>query len=163
MNKIINVEKAAKLSQKLKKEGKTVVFSGGCFDILHLGHIKFLQAAKRTGDILFVFVESDENVKKIKGDNRPINNQDERAEVLSSIRFVDYVIKTPPLGTNEDYDKLVFRMNPNFIAVTKASESIEHVQRQAKKTGTKIVEVIDRIPDKSTSKIAQIIAKENAL
>ena len=61
---------------------------GGCFDVLHLGHIKFLQAAKKIGDILFVFVESDENVKKIKGEARPINNQTERARsfVLDTLR-----------------------------------------------------------------------------
>ena len=82
---------------------------------------------------------------------------------MSSIRFVDYVIKAPVLATNEDYDKLVVDINPDFIAVTKGSEALEHIQRQAKKTGAKIVEVIGRIPDKSTSKIAQIIAKENAL
>ncbi len=163
MNKIVDVEKIVKLSKKFKKEKRTIVLCGGCFDVLHLGHIKFLKAAKKIGDVLFVFVESDENVRKIKGEKRPINNQDERAEVLSSIRFVDYVIKTPPLMTNEDYDRLILRINPDYIAVTKGSESIKHIRRQAAKTGAKIMEVIGRIPDQSTSKIAQIIAEENEL
>lgn len=163
MSKIIDTEKAIKLSRRLKKAGKRVVLTGGCFDVLHLGHVKFLKAAKNSGGILFVFVESDENVRKIKGGNRPINNQNERAEVLSSIRFVDYVIKIPPLNTNRDYDKLVAEINPDIIAVTKDSDATKHAQRESEQTGAIIIEVIGRIPDQSTSKIAQIIADENAL
>jgi len=121
MNRIINIEKAVKLSKRFKKMGKTVILTGGCFDVIHLGHIKFLEAAKKTGDILFVFIESDENVRKIKGDQRPIHNQDERAHVLESIRFIDYVITIPFLKENDDYDKLVTRLNPSVIAITKGS------------------------------------------
>jgi rfaE bifunctional protein nucleotidyltransferase chain/domain len=163
MSKIINAEKAIKLSRKFRKEGKRVILTGGCFDVLHLGHVKFLKAAKNIGDILFVFVESDESVRKIKGDNRPINNQAERAEVLSSIRFVDYVIKILPLSSDDDYDKLVSKINPDIIAVTKDSDTTKHAQREGKQTGAQIIEVIGRIPDQSTSKIAQIIAEENSL
>jgi len=163
MRNIVNVNESVKLSQRFKRENKKIILAGGCFDILHLGHIKFLEAAKKIDGILFVFVESDETVRKIKGKNRPINNQDERAKVLSSIRFVDYIIKTPKLITNKDYDKLVTRINPNLIAVTKEGESVKHAQRQAKLIGAKVIEVIGRIPDKSTSKIARIIVKENYL
>src|ERR1035437_7878181 len=115
MNRIINIEKAVKLSKHFKKEGKTVILTGGCFDVIHLGHIKLLEAAKKTGDILFVFIESDANVRKIKGDQRPIHNQDERAQVLGSIRFIDYIITIPFLKENGDYDKLVTRLNPAII------------------------------------------------
>src|ERR1035437_9899852 len=132
MNRIIDVEKAVKLSRRFKKEGKTVILTGGCFDILHLGHIKFLEAAKKTGNILFVFVESDENVKRIKGDQRPIHNQDERAQVLEALRFIDYVVKIPFLKENADYDKLILRLAPSIIAVTKESSAVEHNKRQAK-------------------------------
>ena len=140
-----------------------MVFTGGCFDILHLGHLKFLEAAKKRGDILFVFVESDENVKKIKGDNRPINTQDERVEFMASIRFVDYVIKLPFMQNNNDYDKLTEMVQPSIIAVTKGSEVIKHARRQAEKINCKVVEVVGRIPDRSTSKIARIISEENKL
>lgn len=163
MKRILNVNEAVKLSKKFKREDKKIILTGGCFDVLHLGHIKFLGAAKKIDGILFVFTESDETVKKIKGKNRPINNQDERAKVLSAIRFVDYVIKTPPFKINNDYDRFITRINPNFIAVTKGSESIKHAQRQAKLVGAKVIQVIGRIPDESTSKIAKIIVKENAL
>jgi FAD synthetase len=163
MNRIINIEQAVKLSKRFKKEGKTVILAGGCFDVLHLGHIKFLQAAKKTGDVLFVVLESDENVRKIKGIHRPIHSQDERAEVLTSIRFVDYVIKIPFLEDNSRYDKLVMKLNPAIIATTKDSSALEHSIRQAKLIGAKLLEVIGQIPEKSTTRIAEIILAENKL
>jgi rfaE bifunctional protein nucleotidyltransferase chain/domain len=163
MNRTINIEQAVKLSRRFKKEGKVVILAGGCFDVLHLGHIKFLEAAKRTGNSLFVFVESDENVRKIKGEQRPIHTQDERAEVLQSIRFIDYVIKIPFLKSNDEYDKLILRLKPSIIAVTKGSNAFEHSKRQAKQIDAKLLEVIGHIPEKSTTKIAQIIVDENNL
>jgi FAD synthetase len=163
MSKIINTEKASLLSQEYKQKGKTVVLTGGCFDVLHLGHIRFLEAAKKSGDILFVFVESDENVKKSKGKNRPINNQQDRMYVLSSIRFVDFIIKTPFMKNNLSYDNLITKIAPSIIAVTKKSETVKHAQRQAKQIDCKLIEVIDRVSDRSTSRIAQIIEEENKL
>jgi FAD synthetase len=163
MNSIIDIETAAKLSQEMKKDGKTLVLTGGCFDVLHLGHIKFLEAARKRGDILFVFVESDQNVQKTKGKNRPINNQDERVEVLSSIRFIDYVIKMPFMKENSDYDKFITRISPSIIAVTRGSEVIKHAKRQAEMINSKLIEVIGRIPEKSTTTIAKIISDENKL
>jgi rfaE bifunctional protein nucleotidyltransferase chain/domain len=163
MNRIITIEQAIKLSRRFRKEGKTVILTGGCFDVIHLGHIKFLEAAKRTGNILFVMLESDENVRKIKDKQRPIHNQNERAQVLQGIRFVDYVIKIPNLSENADYDKLVIRLNPTIIAITKGSSAIEHTKRQAKLIDAKVLEVIGHIPAHSTTKIAQIILDENKL
>jgi FAD synthetase len=162
MNRIIGVEKAIKLSKASRKLGKTVVLAGGCFDVLHLGHIKFLEAAKKQGDLLFVFVESDQKVRKIKKENRPINNQTERAEVLSAIRFIDYVIQIPYFE-NDQYDNLVKLLKPSVIAVTKDSEAIKYAKIQADKIGAEVIEVIGQIPDQSTSKIASIIVRENKL
>ena len=163
MNRIIDIENAVKLSKLFQKTGKKVVLSGGCFDVIHLGHIKFLAAAKKTGDILFIFIESDENVRRIKGDKRPIHNQDERAEVLAAIRFIDYVIKIPFLKSNDEYDKLVLRLKPSIIAVTKGSNAIQHSKRQAKQISAELLEVIGHIPAQSTTKIARIILDENKL
>ena len=80
------------LINKLKKEGKTIVTTNGCFDILHVGHVRYLEKAKSFGDILIVALNSDKSVKAIKGENRPINNENDRAEVLSALRSVDYVV-----------------------------------------------------------------------
>jgi FAD synthetase len=163
MTRIIDIEEAIRLSKKIRKTGKRIVLTGGCFDVLHLGHIKFLESAKKQGDILFVFVESDEKVKEIKKENRPINNQNDRADVLSSIRFIDYIIKIPFFANNNEYDKLVTYLKPSVIAVTKTSEVVKHAKRQAEKIGARVAQVIGRIPDQSTTKIAQIISEENKL
>ena len=78
----------------LRKElkNKKVVFTNGCFDILHVGHVRYLTAAKNFGDVLIVGLNTDESVKKLKGETRPINNQADRAEVLLGLKAVDYVI-----------------------------------------------------------------------
>jgi FAD synthetase len=163
MKRIINAVNAIKLSRKLRREGKKIILAGGCFDILHAGHIKFLEAAKKQGDVLFVFLESDINVKKFKGQQRPINRQEERALVLSSLRFVDYVIALDEMKTNSDYDKLVINLKPDIIAITKKSSQILHNLRQAKIINAEVIEVIGRIKDNSTSKLADLIIKENDL
>lgn len=76
----------------LKQAGRRIVFTNGCFDILHVGHVRYLESARALGDILIVGLNSDASVKKIKGDKRPIVPEMERGAVLSSLRFVDYVV-----------------------------------------------------------------------
>lgn len=77
--------------QSLKQKGKRIVTCNGCFDILHAGHIEFLKEAKAQGDILIVGINSDQSVKENKGPDRPINNENDRALVLSALEMVDYV------------------------------------------------------------------------
>lgn len=77
---------------RLKARRKKIVFTNGCFDLLHVGHIRYLQKAKSLGDILIIGLNTDRSVKTIKGKNRPIVPEKERAEVLSALEFVDYVI-----------------------------------------------------------------------
>ena len=76
----------------LKAEGKKVVFTNGCFDLIHVGHTRYLEEARKLGDVLIVAVNSDQSVKTIKGDRRPIIPQEERAEVLASLQCVDLVV-----------------------------------------------------------------------
>ncbi len=80
------------LISNLKSKNKKIVTTNGCFDILHVGHVRYLEQAKSFGDILIVALNSDKSVKKIKGESRPINNENDRAEVLSALRSVDYVV-----------------------------------------------------------------------
>ena len=80
------------LASKLHSQGKKIVFTNGCFDILHAGHVKYLEVAKNYGDILIVGVNADCSVRKLKGSTRPINNQDDRAYILASLESVDYVV-----------------------------------------------------------------------
>jgi len=78
--------------EALKAQGKRIVFTNGCFDLLHPGHMRYLYAARQLGDCLVVAVNTDRSVKAIKGANRPIQSQDERAEVLAALSFVDAVV-----------------------------------------------------------------------
>lgn len=138
---------------EIKKNGKKIVLVGGCFDILHWGHIKFLEASKNEGDILVVLLESDGKIKKTKGDKRPINNISKRSAVLSSLSSVDFVIELEGMTKNEEYDKLIVQIKPDVIALTKGDASLEQRIIQAEKVGAKVVEVIDRIEDLSTTRL----------
>jgi rfaE bifunctional protein nucleotidyltransferase chain/domain len=92
MSKLKPLTELKKITSKLKKDGKTIVFTNGCFDILHPGHIKILEVAKNKGDILIVGLNSDSSVKKIKGSKRPILNETARIKILKQISIIDYII-----------------------------------------------------------------------
>mgnify|MGYP006306773237 FL=1 len=90
-NKVYEIEDLADISAEEKAAGNQIVFTNGCFDLLHIGHTRYLAQAKAKGDILVVGLNSDSSVKKLKGDKRPLIPQDERAEMLSNLEMVDYV------------------------------------------------------------------------
>lgn len=92
MDKLKSLPALKKIVEKIKKKRKTVVFTNGCFDLLHPGHIKIFQQAKKKGDILVVGLNSDCSVKKIKGEQRPILNEKARSFILSSLEDVDYIV-----------------------------------------------------------------------
>lgn len=89
--KIKERQELSQIVESLKQEGKRIVFTNGCFDLLHLGHVRYLEKAKSLGDILVVGVNSDRSVRELKGPNRPILPAEERAEILSGLGCVDYV------------------------------------------------------------------------
>lgn len=89
---IVNKCDAANFCEDLRRLGKKIVFTNGCFDIIHAGHVRYLTTAKNFGDVLIVGLNTDESVRKLKGASRPINNQDDRAEVLLGLKAVDHVI-----------------------------------------------------------------------
>ena len=163
MGKVVSIDKVVKVAKKLKTQGKVIVLCGGCFDILHLGHTKFFESAKKLGDYLFVLLENDKSVKKLKGKNRPINNQTERAQVLTALSAIDYIVLLPTMKTDKDYDKLITQINPDFIAATQDDPNILHKKRQTKLVGGKLKIVTKRIESKSTTKLAKLISKQNIL
>lgn len=154
MKKILTEEKAVEVSQKLKKQGKKIVLVGGCFDLLHVGHIRFLKKAKKLG-IVFVLLESDESIKRLKGKNRPIIPLEERAEILSAIFAVNFIVKLGGVKNNQDYAKIVSLIGPDFIAITKGDTNKKFKEEQARKIKAKIVEVTEIIPDRSSSSLAK--------
>jgi rfaE bifunctional protein nucleotidyltransferase chain/domain len=101
MNKVISSTNLENLVSTIKDNKKTIALTNGCFDILHIGHARYLKKAKELADILIVGINSDLSVKKLKGENRPINNENDRAELLSYFEFIDYlVIFTEPTADN---------------------------------------------------------------
>src|SRR5919108_4888854 len=91
IEKILSPEKVLGERQRLRVEDKTLVFTNGVFDLLHVGHVRYLAEAHELGDALLVAINSDRTVRELKGPNRPIFDQAERAEILASLRHVDYV------------------------------------------------------------------------
>lgn len=92
MGKLIKEAELDSLIKELRNENKKIVFTNGCFDILHVGHVKYLQKSAEFGDILIIGLNSDSSVKKLKGESRPINNEIDRAYVLCALKAVDYVV-----------------------------------------------------------------------
>ena len=89
--KILSIDELRKERARLRAEGKRLVFTNGCFDILHVGHVRYLQSARELGDALLVAINSDRSVRELKGAGRPVMNEEERAELLAALSAVDYV------------------------------------------------------------------------
>ena len=92
MGKVVNQNEIKKIVEELKSKKIKTVFTNGCFDILHVGHVRYLKESAKCGDILIVGLNSDASVKRLKGSSRPINSENDRAEVLAALGFVDYVV-----------------------------------------------------------------------
>ncbi len=112
MEKVKTLTELKKIVTDIRSAGKRVVFANGCFDMLHGGHISYLQSAKARGDVLVVGVNSDVSMKKIKGDKRPIYPEQERLELLAAIQYVDYMM----LFDNESCDHLLRELHPDVHA-----------------------------------------------
>lgn len=96
---------------RLRSRGKKIVFTNGCFDILHVGHVDYLAKARRMGDVLVVGLNSDSSVKKIKGPGRPINRERDRATVLSALSAVDYI----SIFSEPTPEKLIKTVKPDVL------------------------------------------------
>jgi len=153
MRKIITIEEIGTVVSKLKKASRKIVLAGGCFDILHVGHIAFLEKAKAAGDILVLLLESDEAIRRLKGEKRPINPQENRAKVLSAIEFVDLVVTLPKPFQDHDYQKLVLEIKPDVIAVTAGDPSLASKKSQAREVGGVVKMVLEKISEHSTTKL----------
>lgn len=104
-------DEIASIAQRLRKEGKSVVFTNGCFDILHVGHVKYLQEAKSYGDVLIVGLNSDNSVRTLKGPTRPVNLESDRAYILAALESVDYVV----MFSDETPYELIKNIAPDIL------------------------------------------------
>jgi len=138
---------------RLKGEKKKVVFTNGCFDLIHAGHVDYLIKAKQMGDVLILALNTDSSVKRIKGENRPILKQEERAFIVSNLKPVDYVI----FFKEDTPAEIISDIIPDIL-VKGADWSIDKiVGREVVEANGGEVKTIEFVNDQSTSKIIQII------
>ena len=151
--KIYPRNQLVEIVQQLKADGKIVVTTNGCFDVLHVGHLRYLKAAQALGDILVVGVNSDVSVRVLKGENRPLVSADERAEMLAGLGCVDYVTIFPELNPID----LLSAVKPN-IHVKGGDYTIERViEREAvESNGGKVILGLN-VPGKSTTDLVETI------
>lgn len=155
MGQIVTQEEIVNIVRAGQKEGKTFVATNGCFDILHVGHARYLQKTKSLADFSIVMLNSDKSVKLIKGDSRPINNQDDRAELLTALSCVDYVV----LFEEKSPEKLLEQIKPN-IYTKGADYTLETLPERETIIKNNIkVEFISFVEGKSTTGIINKINK----
>ena len=155
MGKVVDRKDIIKVIKDLKQQGKIIVTTNGCFDILHVGHVRYLKKAKSLGDILVVALNSDSSTRALKGETRPINNQNDRAEILASLNCVDIVVIFDELSP----EKLLVEIAPDIH--TKGADYTVETLPEAKAimaAGGRI-EFIDFVEGKSTTNIISKINK----
>ena len=153
LDKIVTLEDLVNRLGKVRKSGRTIVFTNGCFDIIHVGHVRYLAEARSQGDMLIVGLNSDGSMRTIKGEKRPIVGQNQRAEVLASLACVDYVV----LFEEPDPLRLIQTIKPDVLVkgADWAADAIVGAD-DVKSRGGKIVR-ISFIEETSTTGIIQTI------
>ncbi|HEY5793323.1 MAG TPA: adenylyltransferase/cytidyltransferase family protein [Chthoniobacterales bacterium] len=153
---IVAAENLAVLGAKLRAEGRRVVLTNGCFDLLHVGHLRYLEAARALGDRLVVAVNSDESVRALKGPARPINPEGDRAEILSALKCVDYVT----IFRTERVTGVIHLLEPDVYAKggDYTIETLNAEERAALEKCGAAIEILPLVPGKSTTALIEKIA-----
>ena len=155
MNKILDRKTLQEKLDALRKENKKIAFTNGCFDILHVGHVRYLREAKKTADVLVLALNSDSSVQSIKGEQRPLVPQEERAEILAAMEFIDFVTIFPELTPLE----LINYLKPDILI--KGGDWPEDKVvggDNVKKWGGRVI-LIPVVEGKSTTNIVEKIKK----
>jgi D-glycero-beta-D-manno-heptose 1-phosphate adenylyltransferase len=155
--KIITLEQLREESGRLRSGGKRVVATNGCFDILHVGHVRYLAAARKLGDVLVIGLNGDNSVRQLKGAGRPVNPEQDRAEVLAALESVDYVTIFPELRATKFLraaQPAIYAKGGDYTADTLNSEE----RAVLEKFGTKI-EIVPFEQGYSTSQLLTRIGK----
>lgn len=153
MEKILSREELKREIVRLRNEGRKIAFTNGCFDILHVGHVRYLREAAKTGDILVLAINSDASVRALKGDQRPLVPEAERADVVAALQSVDYVTVFDELTPLE----LIEDLKPDVIV--KGGDWVEEkiVGRDAVKQWGGSVVIVPETPGASTTNIVEKI------
>ena len=153
--KIVDQDRLVSISESMRKQGRKLVLTNGCFDLLHLGHVRYLQAARSLGDSLVVALNGDDSVRSLKGDGRPLNPAQNRAEVIAALQSVDHVVIFPELRVT----RLIEQLRPAIYVKggDYTTLSLNPEERAAlEKVGAQ-VQIVPFEPGYSTSKmISQI-------
>lgn len=139
------------LCEKMGKAGKKLVFTNGCFDLLHVGHVRYLQQARTLGDGLLVALNGDVSVRALKGPDRPVNGEEDRAEVLAALECVDFVTVFHTPRVNEVIS--VVRPHIYVKGGDYTVESLEASERAALEAAGTEVRILQLVPGKSTTSI----------
>jgi D-beta-D-heptose 7-phosphate kinase/D-beta-D-heptose 1-phosphate adenosyltransferase len=153
MNKILERNALKNELEELRKKGKKIAFTNGCFDILHVGHVRYLREAKKTADVLVLALNSDSSVRSIKGEKRPLMNENERAEILAALEFVDFITIFEELTPLE----LINCLKPDILIKGGDWPEEKVVGREEVKKWGGRVAIIPEIEGKSTTNIVEKI------
>jgi D-beta-D-heptose 7-phosphate kinase/D-beta-D-heptose 1-phosphate adenosyltransferase len=152
--KILSIDEMRQERDRLDKTHKQLVFTNGCFDILHRGHVTYLAFARDQGDALVVGVNSDQSVRQNKGDNRPINNEQDRAYVLASLRCVDYVV----IFDEKEPKDLIAKILPHVLVKGKDWAHYVSGREVVEANGGRVV-LADMVEGRSTTNVIDKIVK----
>jgi D-beta-D-heptose 7-phosphate kinase/D-beta-D-heptose 1-phosphate adenosyltransferase len=155
MNKILERNALKDKLEELRKKGKKIAFTNGCFDILHVGHVRYLRKAKKTADVLVLALNSDSSVRSIKGEKRPLMNEKERAEIIAALEFIDFVTIFPELTPLE----LINYLKPDILIKGGDWPEEKVVGREEIKKWGGRVAIIPEVEGKSTTNIVEKIKK----
>jgi len=147
--RIVDAAEMSAQRDRLDAAGKKLVFTNGCFDLLHAGHVRYLQQARQLGDALVVGLNSDRSVRELKGEGRPLNSQDDRAEVLAALGCVDYVVTFDGKRVTE----LLRAVRPHIYAKggDYTQESLDAEERAALEACGARIEILPLVPGRSTT------------
>ena len=155
--KLKSLDELTAIAAQARQKGKSVVFTNGCFDILHRGHIHLLRQAKAAGDLLIVALNSDRSVKQIKGEKRPVLPETDRIELIGAMEMVDYIV----VFDGADPYRLIAAIKPDVLVKGGDWSAEKIVGADLVEEGGGRVEVIPYLKGFSTSEIIERIIKEN--
>jgi rfaE bifunctional protein nucleotidyltransferase chain/domain len=153
MERIVEAERLSALGAEFAASGKKLVLTNGCFDLLHAGHIRYLEEARRLGDALIVAVNSDASVRELKGPDRPLNGELDRAEVLSALRCVDHVT----VFTGKRVTAVIRALQPAIYAKggDYTVETLDPGERSALEEAGTEIRLLSLVPGRSTTSLLE--------
>ncbi len=157
MGLVLSREELREVIRAQRDFKKTIVTTNGCFDILHVGHVRYLKEAKKLGDILIVGVNTDASVKRLKGEKRPLNSEQDRAEILASLECVDFVTLFAE-DTPVEFLKVI---KPDFHVKGGDYDPKDLAETPVVQSFGGQVKIIDLVPEKSTTALLSKIEKSN--